>query len=174
MGMTMSTATHTTTPSGEPRHALPPGLPDLTVKRARGGLVASERDLQVAQLAQEHRLARTTPELGDYVRFPGNHYRRLSVSYGDGEAWQCEVRERTCGFYLHADGTSHCSVGSMSAFTLPGSSLTPSHDLRPADVWMFSNGRVEAHHGTYLTITVRVWDHPTVPDRLDRTSHAHS
>jgi hypothetical protein len=170
----MTTATYDQSPASAPRHVAPSGAPDLTVTRSRGagGLVASDRDLQIAQQAQLRRLARTTPQLGDYVRFPGNEYRRLSVSYEE-QAWQCEARPRAGSFFLHPDGSCPSPSGSMAPGVIPGISLTPTDDLRPADVWMFSNGRVEAHQDTHLTIHVRVWDHATAPDRLERTPHVH-
>ena len=156
----MSTAAHRSLPSsGEPRHAVPAALVDLTVKRRPGGLTATDRDLRVAQRAQDQRLTRDLPMLGDYVRFPDTSVRRLSVEYGDGVAWQCSQKEHSVGFYLHEDGTSPITAGSHSHFTF--SHLTKTDELKTAAVWMFSNGEVGPGRATYLAIAVRVWDHGT-------------
>jgi hypothetical protein len=133
-------------------------MPDLTVKPEPFGRKPTERDLRVAQLAQDRRLTHTEPQLGDYVRYPDKRIFRLGVNYGkygDSESWQCSTHG---GFYLNDDGTTYCTVGSFEPVKIHTRDLIKSDDVKPATFWMFSDGRVEAHNGTYLSIAVRVWD----------------
>jgi len=96
------------------------------------------------------------PRVGDFVEFADGPTRRIGYLWGSGP--DRLVQTSTEGsFYLGEHGVDFS--GALYP-TMPASSLTDTHRIRPGAVWFFHHDLWRAHNGVTTAIGFRVYTCP--------------
>jgi hypothetical protein len=119
------------------------------------------------------RLAKTAPQVGDYVLFPepgGQREERIAHDWGPEIGFQT-TRETSGSFYL-GDGYASFS-GGLEPGIVPGASLADTGGTREGGFWFFSGDYRRAHNGVDVLAPCRVYRYePPDPAKESHPRHA--
>lgn len=110
-----------------------------------------EKDEAIVREAITNRLERREVLVGDWVRFPGDEWRRVSNVCHDGGV----QTSRGGSYYLHSGGGASMS-GSLDR-PVPGDSLVALTTVKLARFWIFHHGIGGGSRGLGFRVPVRVW-----------------
>ena len=115
------------------------------------GIKALGKDISILDQRQTAVLSRTTPAVGDWVRFKTGRIDRINTIHEDGDI---QVGEKGSFYLFHGGG---CSYSGLGGELIENINFKATEEYKYGECWIFSGNESGAGRGVGNVVKFKVW-----------------